>query len=144
MGKQTPSFCSTTHIMALKIAFLNHWHLHSLLSWPACRSSLLCFPLHGGLTTSGPEACSVVLNQLPVLGLVLPAEAKGGCLLLSSPASHMHYGVLLPRHLTSIPDSDPSPLSPNIPTRVLQMSLNTVLLIPHPHPRLTQTVQGAL
>lgn len=125
MGKQTPSFCSTTHIMALKIAFSNHWHL---LSWPACLSSVLCFPLHGGLATSGPEARSVVLNQLPVLGLVLPAEAKGGCLLFSSSPPHMCYGVLFPRHLSSILDSDPPPLPPNIPTRVPQMSPGSNIL----------------
>jgi hypothetical protein len=94
----------------LKIAFSNHWHVQTV--WclgqhvvPRC----FVFPLHGSLATSGPEACYAVLNQLPVLGQVLPAEAKGGCLLFSSPPPHMCYGILLPRHLSSIPDSDPSP-----------------------------------
>lgn len=108
------------HVMALKIAFSNHWRLQTV--WclgqhvvPRC----FVFPLHGSLATSGPEACNVILNQLPGLGQVLPAEAKGDCLLFSSPPPHMCYGV----HLPSIPDSDPSPT----PTRYTKQSSPTEL-----------------
>lgn len=83
-NKPLASAQQSIHMIALKIAFSNHWHLQTV--W--CLGQHVtphCFviPLHGGLTTSGREACYVVLNQLPMLGQVLPSEAKGGCLLVS-------------------------------------------------------------
>lgn len=60
------SFQPDIYTRALKIAFSNHWHLQKVLSaGPTCHSECFVFPLHGGPATSGPEACYVVLNQLP-------------------------------------------------------------------------------